>query len=103
MEKRQISIDQEKCILCGQCIAVCTRGNIELGQEAAAIKDQDRCILCGHCKSVCPEDAPQLHTLDSNEFETLPEPGHLPEPDVLLSVYRSRRSVPSYTKDPVPI
>lgn len=98
---RKISIDHEKCILCGQCISVCTRGNIELGQESADIKDPDRCILCGHCKSVCPEDAPQLHLLDSSEFEPLLDSAQMPKPDALLSLFRSRRSIRFYKKEPV--
>lgn len=102
MDSPTISIDPDRCQLCGQCVPVCTRGIIELGHEAAEVKHHDRCILCGHCKSVCPEDAPQLHSLDPGEFEPVPDKDRIPAPEALLSFFRSRRSIRFYKKDTVP-
>ncbi len=70
MEK--IFIDQDQCTLCRLCIPVCVRSVLEERDETIGITDQDKCILCGHCKVVCPEDAPQLPSLNSEEFEPVP-------------------------------
>jgi nitroreductase/NAD-dependent dihydropyrimidine dehydrogenase PreA subunit len=101
MENIRISIASEICTLCGLCVSVCPRGIIELGSETAQIKNPDRCMLCGHCKSVCPVDAPRLYALNGEEFEPVPGPEKMPEPDDLLSFFRSRRSTRIYKKDPV--
>jgi len=103
MDNIRISIDSELCTLCGQCVAVCPRGIIELTPDSARIKNPDRCMLCGHCKSVCPVDAPQIHALNMGEFEPIPGPEKNPEPDDLLSFFRSRRSTRIYKKDAVPL
>ena len=101
MNQRNIRINEERCILCGDCIDVCTRGIIELGNESARIKDPARCILCGHCKSICPEDAPELGPLNPHEFQPLPPKDQNPQPENLMSFFRSRRSVRFFKKDPV--
>lgn len=88
-----IRIDEEKCTSCGLCIPLCVRGILEQGESAARVTNPDGCILCGHCKAVCPVDAPELPTLDASEFVEAPGRGGYPKPDVLRSIFRSRRSI----------
>ena len=102
MNLPKITIDADLCNLCGLCVSVCSRNNIQLEDEAAQIRNPDRCMLCGHCKSVCPEGAPQLNMLNPDEFAPVPDPERMPKPDDLLSFLRSRRSIRIYKKDPVP-
>lgn len=94
-------IDQELCTLCGLCIPVCVRRIIEEDDEAARVTDPTRCILCGHCKAVCPEDAPQIPSLQIEEFESAPAKEHLPRANHLMNLFRSRRSIRIYRKEPV--
>ncbi|MEW6186573.1 MAG: nitroreductase family protein [Thermodesulfobacteriota bacterium] len=101
MERLLVTIDQEKCVLCGSCVDVCTRSIIELGGDSARIKAPDRCILCGHCKSICPEDAFTLHPLDAEEFESVLPENQRPTPDALLAFFRLRRSIRFFKEDPV--
>jgi nitroreductase/NAD-dependent dihydropyrimidine dehydrogenase PreA subunit len=96
-----IRIDEDKCTLCGLCIPVCVRRILQEGEGAVKITDQSRCILCGHCIAVCPENAPQLPSLDAEEFEPAPRPADLPSPEQLMTFFRSRRSVRIFRADPV--
>ena len=96
-----ITIDQEKCNLCGLCISVCVRRIIEEGDDSVRITDPTMCILCGHCKAVCPENAPNIPSLKEEEFEPLPPKEAFPEADQLMEFFRSRRSTRIYAKEPV--
>ncbi len=91
-----VRIDQEKCSLCGLCIPVCVRRILEETDDTVVVTDPSRCILCGHCKAVCPEDAPQLPSLDAAEFIDAPLREEVPDEEVLLSFFRSRRSIRSF-------
>lgn len=96
-----IFIDKEKCTLCGLCYPICVRRIIEEGDEAAIITDSSLCILCGHCKAICPEDAPQLPSLDADEFEPVPQKADLPSAEQLMGFFRSRRSIRIFRNNPV--
>lgn len=48
--------DSKKCVGCGECVAHCPAGAIELLKEKAK-KDSEKCIGCGECIAVCPEQA----------------------------------------------
>ena len=50
------SIDQEKCIKCGQCAAVCRFKAIPILNDQYVIKDLN-CEGCGYCAHICPVDA----------------------------------------------
>lgn len=101
MHQQVVSIDPKKCILCGLCQKVCTRGLIEVGEKSVRIKTPERCILCGHCKSICPEDAVIHHILDPTEFQPVLPKARRPDPETLLAFFRSRRSIRFFKKDPV--
>jgi nitroreductase/NAD-dependent dihydropyrimidine dehydrogenase PreA subunit len=93
-----VSIDRERCTLCGLCASVCVRRLIELGDEAATVTDPGKCVLCGHCKAVCPEDAFRLPSLSDREFSSAPAREDIPDPDRLMVFFRSRRSTRLYQK-----
>lgn len=59
-------IDPERCICCGECVALCPMNAIRLvpkdpvtGRAAHAAIDRDECVECGVCfrSGVCPEQA----------------------------------------------
>lgn len=63
-------IDQEKCIKCGKCIAICPYhaiikrvrpcaeacgiGAIESDDQGRAMINNDKCVSCGQCMASCP-------------------------------------------------
>ncbi|AEI15719.1 4Fe-4S ferredoxin iron-sulfur binding domain-containing protein [Flexistipes sinusarabici DSM 4947] len=48
--------DQEKCILCYDCMKVCPAECITFPNNIYTV-DKDKCWRCGRCARVCPEDA----------------------------------------------
>lgn len=52
----QLSISEELCTGCGECITVCREHAIEIVDEKAII-DLNKCIGCEDCVKVCPKGA----------------------------------------------
>ncbi|HDP69643.1 MAG TPA: 4Fe-4S dicluster domain-containing protein [Actinobacteria bacterium] len=52
---RDIILNEEECIDCGACTAVCRPGALYLNPKTFELEfDKDKCILCGLCVKVCP-------------------------------------------------
>ncbi|ADY56477.1 hydrogenase, Fe-only [Syntrophobotulus glycolicus DSM 8271] len=49
--------DDQKCILCGQCIEVCQNVQTVYGNYELPIKDEIVCVNCGQCTHWCPSGA----------------------------------------------
>ncbi|MBN1614112.1 MAG: nitroreductase family protein [Deltaproteobacteria bacterium] len=96
-----ITIDRDRCNLCGLCIDACVRRILKEERDAVVVTDPALCILCGHCKAVCPVDAPQLKAYRADEFIDAPSGKDIPDPDKLLAFFRSRRSIRHYRAQPV--
>ena len=56
-ENAAIVRDDEKCILCGQCIEACEKVMSVHGYYPLPIKDETACIGCGQCTLWCPTGA----------------------------------------------
>ncbi|AEG60827.1 [FeFe] hydrogenase, group A [Desulforamulus ruminis] len=52
-----ITRDDQKCILCGQCIEACERIQTVYGYYETPIKDDITCVNCGQCTLWCPTAA----------------------------------------------
>jgi len=52
-------IISDSCIGCGQCVKVCIRGHLQVGDDKKVheIDSPYYCFRCGHCLSVCPKGA----------------------------------------------
>lgn len=60
LEKR-IHRDDDACIHCGACTAVCFSEALYVDENAKIILDKDKCVACGLCVTACPL---KLFTLD---------------------------------------
>lgn len=50
-----IELDDERCIDCGACTAVCLPRALKIGAPGWELElDKERCILCGICVEACP-------------------------------------------------
>jgi len=50
-----IELDEELCISCGACTAVCLPKALKVAAPEWELDlDKDRCILCGFCVDACP-------------------------------------------------
>ena len=98
-----VSIDENRCTLCGLCIRVCLRGVLKEEKKRIVVIDPASCNLCGHCKAICPADAPKFSNLNENEFEPAPNIDEMPNPSFFLRFLRRRRSQRIYSSKPVEI
>ncbi len=100
-----ITIDRDKCKRDGICVAECPMALIEIkGPEAfpsLALHGKELCINCGHCVTVCPHGALRLQTMKPEACDSV-NTELLPTPEQVEHFLRSRRSIRSYRKKPVP-
>lgn len=55
----KISVDGNRCNLCGKCISTCPRKVFNLTSKGIEL-DEVRCILCRQCVKVCDQEAIEL-------------------------------------------
>ena len=69
----RMRVDQELCILCGQCVEACPFNGVEL--RADTIEFTDSCRLCRVCIKACPvnaiwlEKAEPVDTVDKGQYK----------------------------------
>jgi nitroreductase/NAD-dependent dihydropyrimidine dehydrogenase PreA subunit len=93
----KLSVDADKCTLCGACVATCPSDMVRRREDRIRI-GRVACIACGHCLVVCPEGA----IVDEDAAREEADGGVLPSPEVLKRLTRKRRTVRRYQPDPVP-
>ena len=50
-----LSVERQRCIGCGQCVAVCPHRLLMLDDlRQICIRDRDACMECGACARNCP-------------------------------------------------
>jgi len=55
---QRISRDEEGCMHCGMCTAMCPSRALRLDRESRLLLfDPERCTICGLCARVCPVKA----------------------------------------------
>ena len=96
-----ITVDDETCTKCGRCVNECPSDVLTLETSGPHVVMAQNCIACGHCVAVCPNGAVdnirsprdmQVEVTDLRDFNS-------EEAEYFL---RSRRSIRSYKREPVP-
>jgi nitroreductase/NAD-dependent dihydropyrimidine dehydrogenase PreA subunit len=90
-----ITIDEQKCTLCGECVPICVRRILQMGESSVEIIDPGMCLYCGHCKAVCPADAFQFSE-GNDQFLPVPSKEEIPSAAPFFRFLRRRRSLRLY-------
>lgn len=63
----EIMRDEDKCVHCGACTAVCPTGALYVNRpEMNVVFDQTKCSICQLCVPTCPTRA--MHITSKDEF-----------------------------------
>lgn len=91
-----ITIDQKKCVKCGQCAKLCVMNAISRTPEGTYAPNGKGCIDCGHCFAVCPVKAVDMD-MDTSEVLEYEMGRFMLDEDELLNFIKYRRSIRLYT------
>jgi len=53
----KVTVDEEKCIGCGECVDVCPVEVYEMQDGKSVAINADECLGCESCVEVCDQDA----------------------------------------------
>lgn len=95
-----VSIDQNKCIGCGQCVRDCFFQ--ALRPENGKVTVVSDCFHCGHCVAVCPQNAVTIPDYPMEEVREYDESCRM-DAENLLHFMQLRRSVRQFKREPVPV
>lgn len=96
----KIEFDREKCIKCGKCAKDCITYSIEIDKEGFPAISNDglnRCFSCQHCYAICPTGAITFNNKSAQEAS----PANYANPEDILSLIKSRRSIRQYKEEEV--
>jgi nitroreductase/Pyruvate/2-oxoacid:ferredoxin oxidoreductase delta subunit len=91
-------INREKCTDCGLCAELCLV--YEKNDKKVIQVRPELCIKCGHCGAICPSGAIEGSSAATRRL-TKKEIAKLPSPESLHLLFRSRRSVRRYKREPL--
>ncbi|HZW03239.1 MAG TPA: nitroreductase family protein [Anaerolineaceae bacterium] len=92
----QITIDRERCTVCGLCVQVCSGAPLLIADGVVCV-DQSRlfgCIGCGQCVAVCPQGCISVtgRDLSPDDYLELPPQTARADFDHLYALLLARRS-----------
>lgn len=102
MTEMNLIIDKEKCVKCGLCVNDCSAKSITFGDDGYPIMakgGEKRCFKCQHCLSICPTGALSIFYRNPENSQNVE--GNI-NPDDLLNLIQSRRSVRHYKHENIP-
>lgn len=100
-----VTIDQEICHQCGQCVKVCPAKVLERVDHKVTPTGDSAfgCVACGHCMMVCPHGAIQVRGRGISPADLQPQPpaDERATPSQFEALLLSRRSIRHYRDDEV--
>jgi ferredoxin len=101
--KHTITLDTSLCVRCGLCAKDCVAELFTVTDKGVKTDSPEsmnlRCIGCGHCVAICPKNA-----ISMSDFADEPEPLSRfmrPDPDSILGLIKSRRSMRFFTAEDI--
>ncbi len=65
--EKDLKLDKDKCINCGNCTAVCFAGALTMNPDTWELEfNKDNCILCELCVKACPLKLFEIDFRDDN-------------------------------------
>lgn len=105
-ENAILTIDQNKCNLCGACVDVCKDFSLYIKDDKLLVSDSPLfgCMACGQCAAVCPTGAIIVNgrTLSPDDFIKQPLKNERADYVSLLNLLVSRRSIRDYKDKEIP-
>lgn len=89
-------LDKDKCVSCGQCVADCAFGVLEMQDGNPKFERPERCIGCLHCYAVCPTGSITMDEYDPAKASPM-EP--IPSPENAEAFIRQRRSIRRFRQE----
>lgn len=77
MIRKVVSIDEELCNGCGQCVLPCAEGAIEIIGGKAKVRQEALCDGAGFCIGVCPQGALNVVEREAPEFDEATAQAHM--------------------------
>jgi ferredoxin len=103
-EAGKLSVDRERCTLCGVCVKNCAGEVLQIKDKAVQQVDAGfGCIACGHCMMVCPEECLTVsgRNLFAADLQPLPQQEARADAESLKALLIARRSVRRFSEQPV--
>ena len=103
-ETGKLSVDRERCTLCGVCVKNCAVEVLQIEDKAVQqINAGFGCVACGHCMMVCPEGCITVsgRNLSAADLQPLPQQEARADAESLKALLIARRSVRRFSDQPV--
>ena len=65
----RVTVDEEKCKGCEECVEVCTAEVFEMQEGKSVPVNEEKCLGCESCREVCEEKAIRVVELQSDLSE----------------------------------